>query len=167
MEVTTRAVKVEALKLCSAYSTSEISKQRTTSGAGTAPKHMWKKFSAYPSSGSGAIGSRPRRRRRSAATTVGSLASRVRDLARPGTGRPSSSVGSSAPKKLTAVRSTSIGWQVSGSRASSSAVVRSSGRSARSRARNSRSCAASGSSPYWSRWATSSKERWAANSWTG
>jgi hypothetical protein len=51
VEVTTRAVNVEALKLCSAYRVREISKQRTTSGAGTLPKHMWKKFSAYPRSG--------------------------------------------------------------------------------------------------------------------
>lgn len=80
------------------------------------------------------MAARPRRRRWSAATTVGSLASRVSDLARFAAGLPSFSVGSSAPKKLTAVRSTSIGWQVSGSRTSSSEVVRSRGRRTRSRA---------------------------------
>ncbi|SCG09202.1 hypothetical protein GA0115255_125095 [Streptomyces sp. Ncost-T6T-2b] len=127
---------------------------------------MWKKFSAYPSSGSGAIGVRPRRRRWSAATTVGSFASSVRDLARLAARLPSSSSGSSAPKKLTAVRSTSIGWQVSGIRVSSSSVLRSRGRRTRSRAWKSRSWAGFGSSPCQRRYATSSKDRWAARSWT-
>ncbi len=44
VETTTRAVKVEALKLCSAYRIIEVSKALTTSASGTSPKHMWKKF---------------------------------------------------------------------------------------------------------------------------
>ena len=45
VEVTTRAAKVEALKLCSAYRTMDCSNARTTSGSGTSPKHIRRKFS--------------------------------------------------------------------------------------------------------------------------
>ena len=39
------AVKVETLKLCSAYNIRETSKAYTISLLGTLPKHIWKKFS--------------------------------------------------------------------------------------------------------------------------
>ena len=115
VEATTRAVKVEALKLCSAYRIMDVSKQAVTSGAGSSPKHMRKKFALKPSAGSGGMRSRPRRRRKSCATMTGSLASMASALARLAAGLLSSSAGSSAPRQLTAVRSMSIGWQVSGS----------------------------------------------------
>ena len=46
MEATTRAVKVEALKLCSAYRISEASKADRISGSGTSPNVMYRKFAA-------------------------------------------------------------------------------------------------------------------------
>ena len=42
----TRAVNVDALNECSAYRVIEISNARTTSASGTAPKVMFRKFSA-------------------------------------------------------------------------------------------------------------------------
>ncbi len=92
--------------------------------------------------------SRPRRRRKSWATIVGSWASSSSALARFAAGLLSSSAGFSAPSQLTAVRSTSMGWQVSGSFSMSPMVDRVSSRWDRSRAVNSCSCAASGSSPF-------------------
>src|SRR5579863_3440038 len=111
VEVMTRAVNVEALNECSAYKISDTSKQRMTSFSGTSPKHIWKKFSENPRSLVGAIGASPRRRRCSKATTVGSFAIIESDLAKFASVDGSSSVGSDAPIRLTAVRITSIGWQ--------------------------------------------------------
>ena len=45
VEVTTRAVNVEALNECSMYRISEVSKARVISFEGTEPKVMWKKLS--------------------------------------------------------------------------------------------------------------------------
>ncbi len=42
------AVKVDTLKLCSAYKINETSKALTISLLGTLPKHIWKKFSEKP-----------------------------------------------------------------------------------------------------------------------
>jgi hypothetical protein len=44
VEVTTRAVKVEALKECSAYRIIDTSKAVTTTMSGTSPKVMCRKF---------------------------------------------------------------------------------------------------------------------------
>jgi hypothetical protein len=60
-----------------------------------------------------------------------------------------------------------MGWQVSGSFSMSPMVDRVSSRWDRSRAVNSCSCAASGSSPFQIRYATSSKLQFAHSSWTG
>ena len=114
-DVTTRAVKVDALKQCSAYSTSETSNARTTTGSGSSPKVIHRTFSANPRSSRAGIGSSPRRRRWSSATTPGSWAIRRSDLVKLACFDASWVVGSCAPMTLTAVRTTSIGWQVVGS----------------------------------------------------
>ena len=68
---------------------------------------------------------------------------------------------------LTAVRTTSMGWAVSGSSSTMRFTSWSSPRWPRSRSSNSASWVSSGSSPYQSRYATSSKVTDAASSCTG
>ena len=66
VEVITRAVNVEALKECSAYRINEIRKASTTSGAGSWPKVIHRKFREWSRSSRAGIGSvgPPARRRR-------------------------------------------------------------------------------------------------------
>ncbi|COW12071.1 Uncharacterised protein [Mycobacterium tuberculosis] len=65
------------------------------------------------------------------------------------------------------MRTTSIGWQLSGSLASNDSIERSTRRLARSRWLNNASSASVGNSPRHSRKATCSKLQRAARSWTG
>ena len=51
--MTTRAVNVEALNECSAYSTIDTSNAVTTAGSGSSPNVIQRKFAAYPRSSRG------------------------------------------------------------------------------------------------------------------
>ena len=149
--VTVRAVKVEALKVCSAYRISETSKLFSTSGAGTLSKTRLKKFSAKLCAGFGATGSSPLAARAAAAMQVGIFASRRMALRRWAASLVSLASGSSRPRKLTQVRMASIGWAPCGKvlmTACSEGLI---SRSAASAARKSASWEALGSSPFHSR----------------
>ena len=130
VEVTTRAAKVEALKLCSAYRINDCSKASTITGSGTSPKHVEEVLGvAIPVMR--AIGSSPRRRRMSRATMVGSTANIRCAFSRLDAGVARSSSGSWVPRKLIIVRQVSMGWQLSGIRVRTADADRSSRRLAR------------------------------------
>ena len=74
VDATTRAVNVEALNSCSAYTIIEKSSDRAASGVGLVPRSMNNRFAACELSGSGASGSLPCNRRYRAAITTGSCA---------------------------------------------------------------------------------------------
>ena len=60
---TTRAANVEAFSSCSAWRIIAISNARASSAVGASPRSIVRKFSAYPSDGSGSTAGSPRRRR--------------------------------------------------------------------------------------------------------
>ena len=122
-----------------------------TSGCGTFPKTMWKKFSQKGREASGAIGARPLDSRFEAATAVGILASRRIALRRCAASEMSPASGSSIPRKETAVRIMSIGWAALGNSASTRSSAGVSARFAFSSAWKAASCAAFGNSPFHSR----------------
>ena len=165
VDVTTRAAKVDALNPCSAYRISATSNAFTMSGCGTRPKVIQNTFSASDRSDRGGIGARPCRARASTATMVGIRASRSRVCRR--CDSTSCATGTLRPRYDTAVRRTSIGWDPAGLCCSRNSRSSGSARLLRSTAWNAFSCARVGSSPYHSRYATSSNPQRSASSVTG
>jgi len=70
----TRALKVEALIVCSAWRIRQTSRIFAARGSGSLPDSIQRKFDARSRSSRGSIGSSPRRVRWKAATSVGSFA---------------------------------------------------------------------------------------------
>ncbi len=147
VEATVRAVKVEALKVCSAYRIIETSKLLMTSGCGTLPKTMWKKFSQKGSADPARSAPAPWTSRLVAATAVGIFASSRMAFRRCAASETSAASGSSVPMKDTAVRIASIGCASFGMARSTESNAGETARLPRSSAWNALSCAMVGSSP--------------------
>ncbi len=174
VDAITRAVKVEALKECSAYRIIERLKASTTTSSASSPKVIHRKFAdvveivARRERLAGHAGGAGRRRRSPGAPRTADARARFSSSCRSRRAPSPSRRGRGAPMRLTAVRSTSIGCASSGTQVDRGAHVAGERRGTHARSRAAAPARTSvGSSPFHSRYATASNGCVAASSCTG